>query len=130
MSLRNNLRRSFLILNNAIIKKKRYISVHRSKLNLILLRRFKEVGLINNYYFIKGANILIVFNHPYGRPVWNVKTMFNKPKIGKYKTNNSLFSNNFSKGVIFLVNNNKGIWLKDSFEKIQNRNEIICIFYK
>jgi len=59
---------SFIIIKNALLKKKLAVNVPMQDVDIELLEIFRSAGLITNFYKITGDRLKIILNYPLGKP--------------------------------------------------------------
>jgi len=121
---------SFIILKNALLKKKLSITVSSSSIDIELLKIFKYVGLIVNFYKIQGGLIKIIFSYTYGKPKWKIKTFLSKDRISRSAVRGPMYKANSLKGGVYLVNTPKGLLLDNVSPSCRKQGKIICVFLR
>jgi len=121
---------TFIILKNALLKKKPSITVSTSSINFELLGIFKTVGLITNFYKVKGDQITIIFYYSFGKPVWKIKTHLSKDRISKTKVRDNIYKREPIKGGLYLMMTPKGLVLDNFNFLTKGSGRVLCVFFR
>ena len=119
---------SLIILKNAILKKKYFITINPKFISFDILTLFKQVGLVLNFYKLPCGQIKILFTYAQGEPAWKIKTNLTKTRISKYKKNYPIYKSSFIKGSLYISNTTKGLKLHNQLSPVCYNGEIICVF--
>ena len=130
MGGRNKLLFSFIILKNALLKKKIAITIPEGSLDIELLKIFRSAGLVTNFYSIKGGSIKVIFYYSFGKPIWKIKTFLNKGYISKTKVRGPLYKKEMLKGGLYLIRTPRGLVLGNIGTTVKDYGNVICVFFR